>query len=132
MASSVNSNLSVAAMAGFPTTRPIMGAPLTITNDVGGSYTFQPQAGMMAGNVAESLEKEISKLGCQIILTSARDEASVKRVKKDLEKLNIKIHSIIFNCFHAKRIIINDFAQTNPYPSCEAVNIARNSSIDFL
>ena len=63
LASSVNSNLSVAAMAGFPTTRPIMGAPLTITNDVGGSYTFQPQAGMMAGNVAESLEKEISKLG---------------------------------------------------------------------
>jgi flagellar hook-associated protein 1 FlgK len=50
-------------MAGFPTTRPIMGAPLTITNDVGGSYTFQPQAGMMAGNVAESLEKEISQLG---------------------------------------------------------------------
>ena len=63
LASSVNSNLSVAAMAGFPTTRPIMGAPLTITNDVGGSYTFQPQAGMMAGNVAESLEKEISQLG---------------------------------------------------------------------
>ncbi len=63
LASAVNSNLSVAAMAGFPTTRPIMGAPLTITNDVGGSYTFQPQVGMMAGNVAESLEKEISKLG---------------------------------------------------------------------
>ena len=63
LASSVNSNLSVAAMAGFPTTRPIMGAPLTITNDVGGSYTFQPQAGMMAGNVAEGLEKEISQLG---------------------------------------------------------------------
>ena len=63
LASSVNSNLSVAAMAGFPTARPIMGAPLTITNDVGGSYTFQPQAGMMAGNVAESLEKEISQLG---------------------------------------------------------------------
>ena len=40
-----------------------MGAPLPIANDVGGSYTFQPQAGMMAGNVAESLEKEISKLG---------------------------------------------------------------------
>ena len=31
LASSVNSNLSVAAMAGFPTARPIMGAPLTIT-----------------------------------------------------------------------------------------------------
>ena len=47
-------------MAGFPTTRPIMGAPLTITNDVEGSYTFQPQAGMMAGNLAESLEKYLN------------------------------------------------------------------------
>ena len=63
LASSVNSNLSVAAMAGFPTSRPIMSAPLTITNDVGGSYTFQPKAGMMAGNIAESLDTEISKLG---------------------------------------------------------------------
>lgn len=63
LASSVNSNLSVAAMAGFPVSRPIMSAPLTITNDVAGSYTFQPKAGMMAGNIAESLETEISKLG---------------------------------------------------------------------
>ena len=63
LASAVNSNLSVAAMAGFPVTRPIMNAPLTITNDVGDSYTFQPKAGMMAGNIAETIEKEISKLG---------------------------------------------------------------------
>ena len=63
LASSADSNLSVAAMAGFPVSRPIMSDPLTITNDVGGSYTFQPEAGMMAGNIAESLEKGISQLG---------------------------------------------------------------------
>ena len=65
-------------MAGFPTTRPIMGAPLTIANDVGGSYTLQPQAGMMAGNVAESLEKEISKL------ESADSEEEIKKRLKGL------------------------------------------------
>ena len=63
--SSVNSNLSVAAMAGFPVTRSIMNSPLTITNDVGDVYTFQPKSGMMAGNIAESLEAEISKLGLE-------------------------------------------------------------------
>ena len=63
LASSADSNLSVAAMAGFPVARPIMTDPLIITNDVGASYTFQPQAGMMAGNIAESLEKGISQLG---------------------------------------------------------------------
>ena len=63
LASSADSNLSVAAMAGFPVTRPIMSEELTITNDVGQSYTFQPEAGMMAGNIAESLEKGISQLG---------------------------------------------------------------------
>ena len=63
LASSADSNLSVAAMAGFPVSRPIMSDPLTITNDVGETYTFQPEAGMMAGNIAESLEKEISQIG---------------------------------------------------------------------
>ena len=27
---------------------------------------------------------------------------------------------------HCKRVIINDFAKSNPYPSCEAINLPRN------
>ena len=52
-------------MAGFPVTRSIMNSPLTITNDVGDVYTFKHKSGMMAGNIAESLEAEISKLGME-------------------------------------------------------------------
>jgi hypothetical protein len=29
---------------------------------------------------------------------------------------------------HAKRILINDFAPTNPYPTAVAINLERNSS----
>ena len=28
---------------------------------------------------------------------------------------------------HSKRIIINDYANSNPYPSCDSINIKRNS-----
>jgi flagellar hook-associated protein 1 FlgK len=66
VSSTVDSNLDVAAMADFPVSRPIMSAPLTITNDVGTSYTFQSEAGMMAGNIAASLDTEISKLGLAV------------------------------------------------------------------
>ena len=29
---------------------------------------------------------------------------------------------------HGRRLIVNDFATTNPYRSCDAINIARNSN----
>ena len=28
---------------------------------------------------------------------------------------------------HSKRTVINDFSPTNPYPSCGAINISRDS-----
>ena len=52
----------------------------------------------------------------------------LKASEKLLQKNSIKYHDIIFNLPHGKRVIINDFAISNPYKSCEAVNISRNSN----
>ena len=35
------------------------------------------------------------------------------------------------NVFHGSRYIVNDYSDTNPYPSAKAINTKRNSC-DFL
>ena len=59
----VDSNLSVAAMASFPTAKPIMSSSLEITTEAGQSISFEPQQGMMAGNIAEALNTEMKEHG---------------------------------------------------------------------
>ena len=65
---------------------------------------------------------------CQIIITTSRDESFKEVTEVQLEKIGVKYHQIIFNLMHCKRIIVNDYATTNPYKSCDAINISRNSS----
>ena len=60
-----------------------------------------------------------------IVITTARPEDIAI---KHLEKNNVKYHNIIANLPHAKRILINDYANSNPYPSAIAVNLERNSN----
>ena len=43
------------------------------------------------------------------------------------ERLNIPYDDIIFGLVHGRRIVINDYARTNPFKSCDAINIKRNS-----
>lgn len=70
----------------------------------------------------------------QIIITTARKEKYKDITLKQLEKFNVKYHKIVFGLLHSKRIVINDFAKTNNYPSCESINITRNNPNlkDFL
>lgn len=60
----------------------------------------------------------------QLIFTTARPDSEELR---EILKKNSLIGQFCTNLFHAKRILINDYAPTNPYPSAEAINIVRNS-----
>ena len=64
---------------------------------------------------------------CQVIITTSRDESFKRSTKDQLKRIGIKYHQIIFNLMHCKRIIVNDHSPTNPYRSCDAINIKRNS-----
>lgn len=58
----------------------------------------------------------------QIILTTLRKE-EYKNIR--IEQLNmnkIPYDNIIFNLFHCKRYLINDYALSNPYPSSISIN----------
>ena len=65
-----------------------------------------------------------------IILTTARTSetkwknATLSQIKRE----GIRHHDIIFDLPHCNRTIINDYGTSNPYPTCDAVNIVRNSN----
>ena len=64
----------------------------------------------------------------QIIITTTRPERFRKVTLELIQKYNIPYDDIIFGLVHAERILINDYASTNPYPSALAVNIRRDSN----
>lgn len=63
----------------------------------------------------------------QIILTTSRKESFKEATIQQLEQLDIPYHQIVFGLFHAKRVLINDYADSNKYPSAIAINLKRNS-----
>lgn len=62
-----------------------------------------------------------------LIITTSRPHSELSYVKKLLKENNIKYRNIIMNLPHGRRILVNDFSNTNPYPSAIAINIERDS-----
>ena len=63
----------------------------------------------------------------KIILTTSRPERLRQLTISEMMKYHIPYDTLIMDLPHCKRIVINDFAKSNPYPSCESINIPRNS-----
>lgn len=63
----------------------------------------------------------------QIILTTARSKNYEKNTKDVLNKYAVPYDNILFDLYHSKRYLINDFnGYTNPYPSSVSINIEKN------
>tara|TARA_Y100000356_G_C11255790_1_gene290062 strand:- start:313 stop:1380 length:1068 start_codon:yes stop_codon:yes gene_type:complete len=73
--------------------------------------------------------QHLAEAGNQIIFMTSRDKEGIKLIEQLLEKHNIVYHQIITDCYHSQRVIINDYADTNPYPSCSSISIERNGSL---
>ena len=78
-------------------------------------------------NNVEFLNKLYNSNKVKIIITTSRKKSFKKQTINQLKKYNIKYHEIIFDLMHAQRILINDFATSNPFPSAKEVNLPRNS-----
>ena len=70
--------------------------------------------------------KKISEKGGQIIFCTARPESQREKLEKSLKTNGLTWHCIIMNCFHSQRVLINDYAPSNPYPSAIAISLERN------
>jgi hypothetical protein len=46
---------------------------------------------------------------------------------KQMTDLGIPFDHLIMGLYHSKRIIINDYSHSNPYKSCDSINLKRNS-----
>ena len=75
----------------------------------------------------ESLNSLSKNNNIYLIITTSRPYSELFYVKKILNKNNIKYNNIIMNLPHGRRILVNDFSNTNPYPSALAIKIERNS-----
>ena len=62
-----------------------------------------------------------------VIIVTARPDEYRTQTELELYKHGIPCDYLLMNLPHAQRIVINDFANSNPFPACSAVNLQRNS-----
>lgn len=72
---------------------------------------------------------KLYKGGAQIVVTTSRGDNCRHFIQEFFASHGIELHAIVTGCNHAGRIIINDFAPSNAYPSCQAISLPRNSSL---
>lgn len=94
------------------------------------SRYFEPQWGESSAikENAAVINKLYASGKVQVILTTSRSSDYKNETIEQLKREGILYHQIIFDLFHAKRMIINDYAASNPYKCCEAINLKRNST----
>ena len=92
-----------------------------------GSKNWSNTCEPLLDNISEIVD--LQNKGAQIIITTSRSEDCREALVECLESYGIHPYAIIFGLNHAPRVVINDFANTNPYPSCSAINIPRNASL---
>ena len=97
-----------------------------ITNS---SHHFPPYIGS-----GEPIENNIDFLAdlyeqgkTKIILTTSRPEKYRQLTIMELQTKGVPYDELVMSLPHCQRVIINDFARSNQYPSCKAINIPRNT-----
>lgn len=64
----------------------------------------------------------------ELILTTARAEDYRQITEDQMKSVGLKFKHLIMGLQHNKRIIINDFSNTNKYKTCESINLPRNAN----
>lgn len=72
---------------------------------------------------------DLQAKGAQIVITTSRTEEYREELEKILNDNGINPYAILMGLNHSARVVINDFAPTNPYPSGIAITLPRNSLI---
>jgi hypothetical protein len=78
--------------------------------------------------------REYHDKGCQIFFTTARPDEYRDITLEMLRGLGFTSFRLITGLYNARRVLINDYNASNPYPRAEAVNIHRDHDNlkDFL
>lgn len=76
----------------------------------------------------EHLKKLQTDQGVSIYLTTSRNKVAADYAVRLLSKSGLVISGILHSLPHGKRILINDFSPTNPFPSAISINLNRDSN----
>jgi hypothetical protein len=76
-------------------------------------------------NVRVLLEEQARD--CKLVFTTARPAKFEARTRGMLDGLGFKNYILVMETNHSRRILINDFSHSNPYPSAVAINLPRNA-----
>jgi hypothetical protein len=90
---------------------------------------FEPVYGSTGriDNNVDTLNKLYNSGKVNVILTTSRKEEYKEITVEQLNREGVKYHQIIFNLNQGKKVIVNDYSPTNPYKSCDAINVRNNS-----
>jgi hypothetical protein len=64
----------------------------------------------------------------QIILTTSRPERFRTITQEQMKRVGMPFDHLIMGLYHSKRIIINDYSKSNPFKSCDSINLKRDSN----
>ena len=93
------------------------------------SIQFPPYVGNgdpLANNI-KYLRELYNEGKTYIILTTSRPEILRETTIKEMDRWKMPYDQLIMGLPHCNRTIINDFARSNAYPSCDAINIPRDN-----
>ena len=62
-----------------------------------------------------------------LIITSCRPESEIPYLRECLAEFNVYPDRYIMGLPHSRRILINDYSLTNPFPSAMSINLERDS-----
>jgi hydroxymethylpyrimidine pyrophosphatase-like HAD family hydrolase len=100
------------------------------------SHLISPQIGEgypLIKNI-DAIKKLHSDGKTYIVITTSRPEEYYQDTIDELRQKEIPYDKLIMGLPHSQRVIINDFSNSNKYPSCTSINIQRNSETlgDYL
>jgi hypothetical protein len=75
----------------------------------------------------EAIKALMARRKVHLIVTTSRPAERRGELECFLFDLGIRADGYVMDLPHSKRVIINDFSDTNPYPSAVAINLERNS-----
>ena len=106
----------------------------TLVENIGkyGSINWYSRNDKIIPSNIEIIKKMYTR-GSQIIITTSRSVSEKDYIIDFLSKYGIIPYDIICGLNHSERVIINDYFDTNPYPTASAINLHRNGDLtNFL
>ena len=108
---------------------------LTIFCDVDGVLLENGSKFGIQGWASEPIKENVVALSelqrqgiLYLVVTTSRPEGEESYVREKLAELDLIPDRFIGGLPHTKRVLVNDFSSTNPYPTSIAVNLERNSN----